>query len=247
MVYFVGAGPGAKDLITVRGMKLLQCADIVIYAGSLVNTEVLDFCKPGCQIHDSSRLTLEEVIKIISDGEDSSKYIVRLHTGDPSLFGAVREQMDELDRLHIPYESCPGVSSLGGAAASLNLEYTLPGVSQKVIITRTPGKTPVPEGSTIVYFLSSSHGDKVERELRNEGFSLETPVAVVYKATWPDEKVLYCRLGDLEATLASSGISKTALIIAGDVVGKYNYDRSRLYSPDFETEYRKAKTYTKKQ
>jgi precorrin-4/cobalt-precorrin-4 C11-methyltransferase len=241
MVYFVGAGPGAKDLITIKGMKLLQSADIVIYAGSLVNAELLDFCKPDCIIYDSSKLTLDEVISIIKAGEDKDSCVVRLHTGDPSLFGAVREQMDELDKLNIAYESCPGVSSFCGAAASLNLEYTLPGVSQKVIIARTPGRTPVPEGSTYIYFLSASHGGKIVDELYDEGLSPDTPAAIVYKATWPDEKVVYCRLGELEETLERYGITKTALIIAGDIIGCASYDRSKLYDQAFETGYRKAK------
>lgn len=244
MLYFVGAGPGAKDLITVRGMKLLQNADVVIYAGSLVNPELLEYCKSDCSVYDSSQLTFNEIINIISDSEREGKMLVRLHTGDPSLFGAVKEQMDELDRLNIPYESCPGVSSFCGAASSLNLEYTLPGISQKVIITRTPGRTPMPKGSTIVYFLSSSNADKVTEELRTEGFSDYTPTAVVYKATWPDEKVLYCRLKDLEETILKAGISKTALIIVGDVIGARVYDRSRLYAPDFETGYRKTSRTT---
>ena len=144
MVYFVGAGTGAVDLITVRGMRLLEKADVIIYAGSLVNPELLQYANKDCEIHDSAKLTLEEVLTIIQKAETDGKITVRLHTGEPSIYGAVREQMDELDRLGISYESCPGVSACFGAAASLNLEYTLPGISQSLIITRMEGRTKVP-------------------------------------------------------------------------------------------------------
>ena len=152
MVYFVGAGTGAVDLITVRGMHLLEQADVIIYAGSLVNPELLQYAKKDCVIHDSAKLTLEEVLTVMQKAEADGKLTVRLHTGEPSIYGAVREQMDELDRLGISYESCPGVSACFGAAASLNLEYTLPGISQSLIITRMEGRTKVPERESIESF-----------------------------------------------------------------------------------------------
>jgi precorrin-4/cobalt-precorrin-4 C11-methyltransferase len=248
MVHFVGAGAGAADLITVRGMKLLEKADVIIYAGSLVNPELLNYAKENCLIYDSSKMTLEEVIEIINKAHGENKDIVRLHTGDPSIYGAVREQMDELDRLNIPYESCPGVSSFCGAAASLNLEYTLPDVSQSVIITRMSGRTPVPEkesirsfashNATMVLFLSISLADRVKQQLLEGGYSKETPVAVVYKATWEDEKKIICTVDTLPEAVRDNNITKTALMIVGDVVTHTSYRRSDLYNPDFTTEYR---------
>lgn len=250
MVHFVGAGSGAVDLITVRGMKLLQKTDVIIYAGSLVNPELLDYAKENCSIYDSSRMTLEEVIGVIEAAHHEKKDIVRLHTGDPSIFGAVREQMDELDRLGIEYESCPGVSSIFGAAASMNMEYTLPEVSQSIIITRMAGRTPVPEresiqafashGATMVLFLSVGMAEQVRQELLMGGYSKDTPVAVVYKATWADERKVICTIDTLPRAVKENHIAKTALIIVGDVVTHTSYRRSDLYNPDFTTEYREA-------
>ena len=248
MVYFVGAGAGAADLITVRGSRLLQKADVIIYAGSLVNPELLNYAKTECEIYDSSKMTLEEVIEAVKAAEKDSKMTVRLHTGDQSIYGAVREQMDELDKLGIQYESCPGVSSFCGAAAALNIEYTLPDVAQSVIITRMAGRTPVPEkerlsllaahNATMVLFLSAGLADKVKEELLYGGYDKDT-VAVVYKATWADEKSFICTVDTLPETVSENKISKTALIIVGDVVTHGNYRRSDLYNPNFTTEYRK--------
>jgi len=245
MVHFVGAGPGSEDLITVRGMKLLQTADVIIFAGSLVNPGLLSHAKPGCEIHNSAEMTLNEVIEVIKSRPGMK--IVRLHTGDPSLYGAVREQMDRLAGLGIDYDVCPGVSSFFGAAAALRAEYTLPGVTQTVIITRAAGKTPVPEresikklaahGATMVLFLSAGLADKISCELIEGGYSPTTPAAVVYKATWPDERVLRGTIGELPKMM--EGITKTALVVAGDFLGD-NYSLSRLYSQDFETEFRKS-------
>lgn len=250
MVHFVGAGPGAVDLITVRGMKILQKTDVIIYAGSLVNPELLDYAKENCSIYDSSRMTLEEVIDVIEAAHHEEKDVVRLHTGDPSIFGAVREQMDALDRLGIEYESCPGVSSFFGAAAALNMEYTLPEVSQSVIITRMAGRTAVPEKesipsfaahrATMVLFLSIGMAEQVRQELLAGGYSKDTPVAVVYKATWADEKKVICTIDTLPKAVKENSIMKTALIIVGDVVTHTNYRRSDLYNPNFATEYRDA-------
>ena len=250
MVHFVGAGSGAEDLITVRGARLLSEADVVIWAGSLVNPELLSYCRPDCEIVDSARLTLEEVVEAIKNAEAAGKTTVRLHTGDSSIYGAVREQFDELDALGIDYDVTPGVSSFCGAAASLKAEYTLPGVSQTVIITRAAGKTPVPEkesiaslaahNATMVLFLSTSLTEKLQRELIEGGYTEDTPAAVVYKATWPDERIFRCTVGTLHKTVTENGLKKTSLIIVGGCMGE-DYLRSLLYDPKFTTEFRKAK------
>ena len=252
MVYIVGAGPGAPDLITVRGMKLLQKADVIIYAGSLVNPELLKQAREGCRIFDSAKMTLEQVVEVIEEAYREGKLTVRLHTGDPCLYGAIREQMDEMDRLGIPYEICPGVSSFCGAAAALGAEYTLPGVSQSVVITRMAGRTPVPEresirsfashGATMVIFLSAGLLGQLEGELMAGGYGEDTSAAIVYRATWPDERVLRCRVSTLAKTARDAGVSKTALIIVGETVAQRGYERSRLYDPSFTTEYRKGET-----
>ena len=249
MVHFVGAGSGAVDLITVRGAKLLGEADVVIYAGSLVNPELLNYCKPGCEIHDSAKLTLEEVIELVKKAEAAGKTTVRLHTGDSSIYGAVREQFDELEKLGIDYDVCPGVSAFCGAAAALRAEYTLPDVSQTVIITRAAGKTPVPEresirslaahGSTMVLFLSTSLTEKLQKELLEGGYQEDTPAAVVFKATWPEQKVFRCTVGTLHETVTKNGLTKTSLIVVGGCLGD-KYLRSLLYDPGFSTEFREA-------
>lgn len=249
MVHFVGAGSGAPDLITVRGARLLGEADVVIYAGSLVNPALLDATKPGCEIHDSAKMTLEEVIAVIRQAEAEGKTTVRLHTGDSSIYGAVREQFDALEKLGIDYDVCPGVSAFCGAAAALRAEYTLPNVSQTVIITRAPGRTPVPEResirslaahqATMVLFLSTSLTELLQVELLAGGYAAETPVAVVYKATWPEEKIFRCTVGTLHETVTGNGLTKTSLIVVGNCLGD-NYLRSLLYHPDFTTEFRKG-------
>lgn len=247
MVHFVGAGSGAADLITVRGARLLGEADVVIYAGSLVNPDLLSYTKADCEIHDSSRMTLEEVLAMIKRAEGEGKTTVRLHTGDSSIYGAVREQFDALDDAGITYDICPGVSSFCGAAASLKTEYTLPGVSQTVIITRAAGKTPVPEQesirslaahqATMILFLSTSLSEKLQADLLSGGYDAETPAAVVYKATWPEEKIFRCTVGNLHQTIRKNGLTKTALIIIGNCLGD-DYLRSLLYDPGFSTEFR---------
>lgn len=251
MVYFVGAGTGAVDLITVRGMRLLEKADVIIYAGSLVNPDLLDYAKKDCQIHNSARLTLDEVIDIMKKASEEDKTIVRLHTGEPSIYGAVREQMDELDKLGIEYESCPGVSACFGAAASLNLEYTLPDISQSLIITRMEGRTKVPpresiesfaaHQSSMAIYLSTGMLDELSRRLLAGGYREDTPAALVYKATWPEEEKYICTVKTLAETAREHKITKTALVLVGDVIGHRNYEKSRLYAPDFSTEYRQAK------
>ena len=251
MVYFVGAGTGAVDLITVRGMRLLEKADVIIYAGSLVNPDLLDYAKKDCQIHNSARLTLDEVIDIMKKASEEDKTIVRLHTGEPSIYGAVREQMDELDKLGIEYESCPGVSACFGAAASLNLEYTLPDISQSLIITRMEGRTKVPpresiesfaaHQSSMAIYLSTGMLDELSRRLLAGGYREDTPAALVYKATWPEEEKYICTVKTLAETAREHKITKTALVLVGDVIGHRNYEKSRLYASDFSTEYRQAK------
>lgn len=249
MVHFVGAGSGAVDLITVRGAGLLAQADVVIYAGSLVNPELLQQCREDCRIFDSAKMTLEEVLQVIRQAEAEGKTTVRLHTGDSSIYGAVREQFDELDKLGISYDVCPGVSAFCGAAASLKAEYTLPEVSQTVIITRTPGRTPVPDSqsiaslathqATMVLFLSTSLTEKIQAELLEGGYPGHTPVAVVYKATWPEEKIFHCTVDTLHKTVTENGLTKTSLIIVGNCLGD-DYARSLLYHPGFTTEFREA-------
>ena len=251
MVHFVGAGSGAADLITLRGARLLGEADVIIWAGSLVNPELLKYAKADCEIHDSAYLTLEQVIGIIREAESAGKTIVRLHTGDSSIYGAVREQFDELDRLGIEYDVCPGVSAFCGAAAALKAEYTLPEVSQSVIITRAAGRTPVPEResirafaahrATMVLFLSTSLAEDAQRELIEGGYASETPAAIVYKATWPDQRIYRCTVGTLGETVRSNGLTKTSLIVIGDFLG-HDYERSKLYDPGFTTEFREAET-----
>lgn len=249
MINFVGAGCGAPDLITVRGMRLLEKADVIIYAGSLVNPDLLEYAPDHCEIHNSAMMTLDEVISVMVQAEKENKMTVRLHTGDPSVFGAIREQMDRLDTLGISYEVCPGVSSFCGAAAALNAEYTLPDVSQTVILTRMAGRTPVPEReqirslaahhATMVVFLSAGMTKKLSEELIAGGYGPDTPAAIVYKASWPEEKVCRCTVGTLEDTAKANGISKTALITVGNFLGD-DYSLSKLYDPEFETEFRKS-------
>ena len=228
MVHFVGAGPGAPDLITVRGKQYLEEADVIIYAGSLVNPQLLEYSKDVCTIHNSAKMT----------------------TGDPCIYGAIREQMDILDEKGIPYDSCPGVSAFCGAASALNLEYTLPDISQSVIITRMEGRTPVPakesiqsfaaHNATMVIFLSTGMLEELSRRLVEGGYREDTPAAIVYKATWPDEKKFICTVGTLAQTAKENKITKTALMLVGDAVNAASYDRSKLYDPGFTTEFREA-------
>ena len=249
MVHFVGAGSGAADLITVRGARLLSEADVIIYAGSLVNPELLEYARKDCEIYNSAHMTLEDVLQVIRDAEARGKTTVRLHTGDSSIYGAVREQFDALEAEGIAYDVCPGVSSFCGAAASLKMEYTLPNVSQTVIITREAGKTPVPEResiqslaahqATMILFLSTALSEKLQEDLLAGGYSAETRAAVVYKATWPDEKIFRCTVGTLHKTITDNGLKKTALIIIGNCL-EDDYLRSLLYDPAFSTEFRKA-------
>ena len=249
MIHFVGAGPGAPDLITVRGQKLLQEADVIIYAGSLVNPALLDAKKADCAVYNSAHMTLEEVLDVMKKAEAAGKMTVRLHTGDPCLYGAIREQMDALKQMDIVYDICPGVSAFCGAASALELEYTLPGVSQTVIISRTAGRTPVPEKesipelakhqATMVLFLSTSLTEQLQKDLLAGGYAETTPAAVVYKATWRDQKIFRCTVGTLHETVTQNGLTKTSLIVVGGCLGG-EYMRSLLYHPGFSTEFREA-------
>lgn len=249
MVNFVGAGCGAADLITVRGMQLLQQADVIIYAGSLVNPQLLEYADKNCKIYNSAYMTLDEVIDVMKEAESHGKMTVRLHTGDPCLYGAVREQFDRLNNLGIPFEVCPGVSSFCGAAASLKAEYTLPGVSQSVIITRMEGRTAVPEkekiellahhNATMVIFLSTGLLQELSAALQKGGYSPDTPAVIVYKASWDDEKICWCTIDSLAGTAEKNNIKKTALICVGNFLGS-DYSLSKLYDKEFETEFRKA-------
>lgn len=249
MVHFVGAGSGAVDLITVRGKKLLEEADVIIYAGSLVNPELLTYRKEGCSVYNSALMNLEEVLSVIYEAEESGLTTVRLHTGDPSVYGAVREQMDALKEKNIAYDVCPGVSSFLAAAASLNAEYTLPGVSQSVIITRISGRTKVKEEESLrsfaahkasmAIFLSITYIERVVEELIAGGYTENTPSAVVYKASWEDEKIIRCPLGRLAEEVKAEQIEKTALIVVGDFL-EDDYELSKLYDREFTTMYRKG-------
>ena len=248
MIHIVGAGPGAVDLITVRGQRLLSEADVVIYAGSLVSRELLDWARQDARIYDSATMDLEQVLEVMEQAERDGLTTVRLHTGDPCLYGAIREQMDGLDARGIGYDICPGVSSFCGAAAALGMEYTLPGISQSVVITRMAGRTPVPDresigkfaahGSTMVIFLSAGMTGELSEELMKGGYPGDTPAAIVYKATWPDEKVVRCTVAALKETADREGIHKTALIVVGNTVAQTGYERSKLYDPAFTTGFR---------
>ena len=241
-IHFVGAGPGAEDLITMRGARLLNRADIVLYTGSLVNPMLLEYA-PQAQVFDSADMTLEEITELMVKADREGKQLVRLQTGDPSLYGAIREQMDALDRLFIPYDSCPGVSACFGAAAELDLEFTLPGVSQSLVITRMPGKTGgVPDresirsfaahSATMAIYLSSALLEELSNELVEGGYKPETPAVICYKATWPESRACPCTVASLAQTGRENDIRKTALIIVGDVLQKSGYERSKLYAAD---------------
>lgn len=252
MVHIVGAGPGDPELITVKGQKLLSTADVVIYAGSLVNEELLKICKPDAEIYNSASMMLEEILHVIMLAERAGKMTVRLHTGDPSLYGAIREQMDALTARGIDFDITPGVSSFLAAAASLKQEYTLPGVSQTVIITRRGGRTPVPDNeslkklaqhqTTLCIFLSVNLLAEVKQDLLSAGFKSSTPVAVVYKASWPgEEKIIRGRLDNIVKLVQEANIDRTAMIVVGQcLAAKSDYQKSNLYSPAFGHMFRRS-------
>lgn len=249
MVHFVGAGPGAPDLITLRGARLLAAADVVIYAGSLVNPALLEHCRDGCEVHNSAGMTLDEVLAVMEAAEAAGKTTVRLHTGDGALYGAIREQMDALAARGVAFDVTPGVSSLFGAAAALDAEFTLPGVSQSLIVTRLAGRTAVPEreklselarhGASMAIFLSAGLLDGVQSELLRGGLAADTPAAIVYRATWPDERAVRCTVGTLAA--AGADIRRSAIVFVGRFLDA-PYEKSKLYDPSFTTGYRKGTT-----
>jgi len=250
MVYFIGAGPGDVDLITVKGRRILSQADVVIFAGSLVWDEHLKFCKEGCQKYNSASMTLEEVINVMEAAASQGKSVVRLHTGDPSIYGAIREQMDELDKLGIEYTVIPGVSSFTASCAAIKKEFTLPNVSQTVIITRLEGRTPVPENEdlellashqcSMAIFLSVQDMDRVIEKLKKGYKRDDVPVAVVYKATWPDQKIIKGTLKDIGEKVKAEGIKNFSQILVGDFI-EGNYERSKLYDPGFIHAFREGK------
>lgn len=253
MIHFVGAGCGAKDLITVRGKEHIEKADVIVYAGSLVNKELLSYNTKGAEIYDSAYMTLEEVMKVLIDSENRGLYTVRLHTGDPSLYGAIKEQMVVLDESDIEYDVTPGVSAAFGAAASLKAEYTLPDVSQTLILTRMSGKTKVPEKesikslashkATMAIYLSASLADKLEEELLEGGYHKDTPAAVCVKVSWDDEKIYRCTVSTIAKTTKENNIKKTCIYIIGDSISPSYFEKSRLYAADFSTEFRKGTDY----
>jgi precorrin-4/cobalt-precorrin-4 C11-methyltransferase len=249
-VVFIGAGPGDPELITVKGKKWLEKADVVIYAGSLLNPEILKYCKPDVKLHDSAKMSLPEVLKVMVEAAKAGKLVARVHDGDPSFYGAIQEQMDGLDKEKIEYFRIPGVSCLQGGAASLNRELTLPKISQTIIITRPEGRTPVPESesisklaahqATMVIFLGTPHIARVIEDLKKGGYPTDTPVSVVYKATWPEQKIVLGTLSDIVAKVKAAGITETALIYVGRVFNPSTYELSKLYDPAFTTGFRKG-------
>jgi len=249
MVHIVGAGPGDPELITVKGQRYLSEADVVIYAGSLVNPALLDFCQEGAEIHNSASMTLDEVVGVIEKAEREGKTTVRLHTGDPSVYGAIQEQMDAFDKKKIAYDIVPGVSSCFAAAAALKQEYTLPGISQTVIITRNEGRTPVPEAeklrslaahqSTMCIYLSITMLDKVVTELLAGGYTPDTPIAIGQRASWPEQKIVRGTLATIVEEIKDKNIDRTAMIVVSRCLGA-DYELSRLYAPEFSHMFREA-------
>jgi precorrin-4 C11-methyltransferase len=248
-LYFIGAGPGDPDLITVKGRRILSEADVIIYAGSLVSNEHFKYCKENVEVHNSASMTLDEVIAVIAKSHKENKKTVRLHTGDPAIYGAIKEQMDELEKLDIPYEVIPGVSSFTAAAAAIQKEFTLPNVSQTIILTRVEGRTPVPEkenlerlasiGASMALFLSVNMIDKVVEKLK-KGYGRNVPVAVIQRATWEDQKCVIGTLDDIAEKVKEENITKTAQILVGDFIN-CEYDKSLLYDGSFTHMFRQGK------
>jgi len=249
-VIFIGAGPGDPELITLKGKKFLEKADVIIYAGSLLNPEILKYAKPSAELYDSAKMNLEEVFKVMAKAVREGKLVARVHDGDPSFYGAIQEQMDFLKKENIEYLNIPGVSCLQGSAASLQRELTLPNISQTVIVTRPKGRTPVPESesirelakhqATMVIFLGTPQLATVVAELEKGGYPKDTPAAVVYKATWPEQKIVRGTLSNIVGKTADAGIKETALIFVGKVLNPEGYDYSKLYDPEFTTCFRKG-------
>ena len=249
-VHIVGAGPGDPELITRKGYRLVQEADVVIYAGSLVNPAILEACKEGCEIHNSASMSLDDVLAVTKTSVAEGKTVVRLHTGDPAIYGAIQEQMDALKEMGITYDVTPGVSSFLATAAALQQEYTLPNVTQTVIITRMEGRTPMPEkeklsmlashGATMCIFLSVQMIDKVAAELIEGGYDKTTPVAIVVKASWPDQRIIRGTLETIADVVAEEGVIRQAMIVVSRVLDT-DYELSKLYDKGFAHMYRDAK------
>lgn len=250
-VVFVGAGPGDPELITLKAKRMIERADIVVYSGSLLNPKLLEYAKKGAELIDAARIDREEIFQMLRDGAKSGKFPIRLHDGDPALFSAIREQIDKLEREGIRCEVVPGISALFAAAARLNLELTLPGVTQTVIITRAELRTPVPERekiselakhkSTMAFYLSVHLMDQLVKELLAGGYTKDTPAAVVYRASWDDEVSITGTLGDIAKKVKESRIVKTAIVIVGDVIRPKKYEYSKVYDPSFTHGYRRGK------
>lgn len=249
MIWFIGAGPGDPKLLTIKGKEVIEEADVLIYAGSLVNEKILDFRKEGAVVYNSAWMTLPEILSVMQESESKGLLTARIHTGDPSIYGAIREQMDALEDLGIPYQVIPGVSSFSGAAASLKCEYTLPGVSQTVILTRMEGRTSVPgtekiadlarHRSSMVIFLSVGRIDDLVAALL-PSYGQDTPAAVVYKATWKDERIVRGTLKTIADQVKEAKITRTALVLVGDFLDT-TYERSKLYDENFTTGYRSSR------
>lgn len=249
-VVFIGAGPGDPELITLKGKKWLEKADVVIYAGSLLNPEYLKYCKKDAELHDSAKMSLPQVQEVMTQAVKADRLVARVHDGDPSFYGAIQEQMSFLDKMKIEYFRIPGVSCLQGGAGALNRELTLPKISQTVIITRPEGRTPVPKSeslvelakhqATMVIFLGTQHVARVVKDLQKGGYPKETPAQVVYKATWPEQKIVKGTLNDIVEKVKAAGITETALIFVGKVLDPKEYELSKLYDPAFTTGFRKG-------
>ncbi len=247
-IYFVGAGPGDPELLTIKGRRLLDEADVIVYAGSLVNPALLDGLEAS--LHNSAGLNLDETTDLLAQGQQAGKKVVRLHTGDPAIYGAIKEQMLRLDELTIPYAVVPGVTSATASAAALKAELTLPEISQTVIITRQAGRTPVPEKeslqllashqATMMIFLSVGMIDTVVSELMTGGYPADTPIAVVEKASWPEERTVSGTLTTIAAKIKETGITKTAMIVVGEVLAGQLKSESKLYDKGFSHEYRQG-------
>lgn len=249
MIHFVGAGPGATDLITVRGLKLLKQAEVLIYAGSLVSREFADYIRPGAEVYNSAQMSLEEIIRVMVESYERGAEVVRLHTGDPSLYGAIAEQIAALKERGIPYDITPGVTSAFAAAAEMGMEYTLPGVSQTLIFTRVRGRTPVPDEesiealsrthSSMAIYLSVGKAVELKAALIEGGYTADTPAAIAFRVSWPDQKIIRTTVGRLDSAQRESGIDRTALVLVGDALAQSDFDRSCLYDPSFTTEFRR--------
>ena len=250
-VHFVGAGPGAPDLLTLRGAALIARCPVVIFAGSLVPRAVVAHARPDARVLDSAGMTLDEILAEMRDAHGRGEDVARVHTGDPLLFGSTAEQMRRLDALGIPYEVVPGVSSFSAAAAALRRELTVPGVSQTVILARAAGRTPVPDGqdlaslaghrATLALFLSAQHLDEAIAALA-PAYGPDCPAAIVHRASWPDERVIRGRLGELAALARAEGVAATAMVLVGPALGAEGFPDSRLYAPEFGHAFRAAST-----